>query len=570
MTIRKLPEELAAKIAAGEVVERPVSVVKELVENAIDAGATSISIEVDAAGKECISVEDNGTGIPSAEVRTAIQRYSTSKISETDDLYRIGSLGFRGEALASISAVSRFRMTTRNREGDTGTDLLVEGGKEIAQKRVGMEPGTRIIVQNLFFNVPARYKFLKKDTTERRLISELVHRYALVYPDIRFKLVLDGRQALLTDGGGDYREVLQKMYDLNTARKMIELVYKDKDFNIKGFISPLSITRSSRKDIFFAVNGRLVSDGSLTAAVLRAYHGLLMVGRFPLAAVFIYLKPEEIDVNVHPAKTEIKFNQPDQVFRAVHSAVRKTISAYASVPDIPPSIWSRIENVRPLPGTESDLSVEPEREYSGEKENRFPEIKGMPLLRVIGQLGSTYIAAEGPDGLYLIDQHAAHERVLYEKLMNPSEDSENASQYLLEPETVHIGSGQQDMDPSQLHLMEKMGFILKPFGPDTYRIIAVPVVISHMDPKEAFLSAIEPDEGDGDVLGKEKENRIITRICKRAAVKGGQVLSFQEQEMLVRKLEICKSPRTCPHGRPTMIHLSVNMLERQFGRQGSI
>ncbi len=569
MTIRILPEELAAKIAAGEVVERPVSVVKELVENAIDAGATRISIEVDAAGKERILVEDNGTGIPATEVRTAIQRYSTSKISEIDDLYRIDSLGFRGEALASISAVSRFQVATRSRDGETGVELLMEGGKEIAQNRVGMKPGTRIIVQNLFFNVPARFKFLKKDVTEKRLISELVYRYALVYPDIQFKLVLDNREVLLASGGGDYREVIQKMYNLATAKQMLEIVYSDENFDIRGFISPLSITRSNRKDIFFAVNGRLVSDGSLTAAVLRAYHGLLMVGRYPLAAVLIQLEPEEIDVNVHPAKTEIKFNHPDQVFRAVHSAVRKTISAYGSVPDIPYSIWSRDRIDHPLPEIENQITAEASGEDTGEKSDRFPEINEMPLLRVIGQLGNTYIAAEGPDGLYLIDQHAAHERVLYEQLVQ-SLDNENTSQYLLDPATVHLGSGLLEWTSSQVELMEKLGFILKPFGPDAYKITAIPSVIAHMDPKEAFLSAIEPDEGDGDVLEQEKENRIVTRICKRAAVKGGQVLTIQEQEKLVRGLEKCKVPRTCPHGRPTMIHLSVNTLERQFGRRGSI
>jgi len=209
-------------------------------------------------------------------------------------------------------------------------------------------------------------------------------------------------------------------------------------------------------------------------------------------------------------------------------------------------------------------------ENQSDKEARIPEIKGMPLLRVIGQLGSTYIAAEGPDGLYLIDQHAAHERVLYEKLRNTAENSENASQYLLEPETVYLGSGLQNWDESGLDLLEKMGFILNPFGPDTYKITAVPSIIAHMDPKEAFLSAIEPDEDDQDVVEREIVGRIVSRICKRAAVKGGQVLSLQEQEKLVRDLENCMSPRTCPHGRPTMIYLSVNMLERQFGRQGSI
>jgi DNA mismatch repair protein MutL len=579
MTIKILSQNVASKIAAGEVVERPLSVVKELMENAIDAQAGEIRIRIENAGQSLIQVEDNGVGIPQAEAGLALQRYATSKISGIDDLERIKTLGFRGEALASIAAVSRFELFTRSGLESVGVRLTSEGGEAIHQEPAGLKEGTRIVVEDLFFNVPARRKFLKSEQTERRNIIDLVSRYALFYAGIRFHLQMEGKEVLATNGNGDRREVLSRIYDVQTARAMLELKVVDDFLGIEGFISPTGISRSNRKEIFFFINGRLISDTALVSAVTQAYQNLLMVGRYPLAMISLTIEPAEVDVNVHPTKAEVRFREPGRIFSLVHSAVRKTVSAFSGVPSLPPTFWlgssSRTAQMDPawsfaaqasasLPESQPFTPSAPEDMSDQAAE---PTLVRVPLLRLVGQIGRTYLVAEGPDGLYLIDQHAAHERVLFERFR--SLQAQNESQYLLEPVVVEI-PGRLDKDlANQVETLNHLGFKAENFGPSTYRITAIPLVISHFDPGEAFLSALEEDEEDESLVESALEDKLITRICKRAAVKGGQVLSNEEQERLIRDLENCQSPRTCPHGRPTMIHLSVDLLERQFGRRGS-
>jgi len=579
MTIKILSQNVASKIAAGEVVERPLSVVKELMENAIDAQAGEIRIRIENAGQSLIQVEDNGVGIPQAEAGLALQRYATSKISEIDDLERIKTLGFRGEALASIAAVSRFGLFTRSGLESVGVQLTSEGGETVHQEPAGLKEGTRIVVEDLFFNVPARRKFLKSEQTERRNIIDLVSRYALFYTGIRFHLQMEGKEVLATNGNGDRREVLARIYDLQTARAMLELKVVDDFLGIDGFISPTGISRSNRKEIFFFINGRLISDTALVSAVTQAYQNLLMVGRYPLAMISLTIDPAEVDVNVHPTKAEVRFREPGRIFSLLHSAVRKTVSAFSDVPRLSPTFWS---------GSSSGTAqIDPAWSFAAQAGAALPEsqpfppsapeeasVQGdeptlmrVPLLRLVGQIGRTYLVAEGPDGLYLIDQHAAHERVLFERFR--SLHAQNQSQYLLEPVVVEI-PGRLDKDlENQVETLNHLGFKAENFGPSTYRITAIPLVISHFEPAEAFLSALEEDEEDESLVESALEDKLITRICKRVAVKGGQVLSNEEQERLIRDLENCQSPRTCPHGRPTMIHLSVDLLERQFGRRGS-
>jgi len=574
MPIIELPPELASKIAAGEVVERPASVVKELVENAIDASATSIHIRIEGGGKKLITVEDNGVGIPVDESRIALKRYATSKIACIDDLNKILTLGFRGEALASIAAVSRLTLQTRSEIDTTGIELIVEGGFERSFTKVGIPIGTRVRVENLFMNVPVRLKFLKKDITERRLISELISRYALIYSNIRFHLAMEGRELFLTSGNGEKREILQKIYDSNTAHQLLEVSYQDHGLDISGYISPLNITRANRKEIFFSLNGRLVSDNTLTSAVIRAYHSLIMVGRYPLAALFIKIDPSEIDVNVHPAKAEIKFHDPNKVFSILHSAVRKTIAAFSPTPEIPAHFWVNQnadfgKNRQYFAATDYPQKTEDFGNKQKAEENPLENYPRVPILRLIGQLGATYIAAEGPDGLYLIDQHAAHERILFEKLLQNSAKSE-PSQLLLEPVVVHLSPVIYELLTTRLETLTLIGFQISSFGPNTFKINAVPTAISELNPADVIINSLEPDDEEREYLDMEMEDRIIAKICKKAAIKAGQILSTLEQEELIRQLENCESPRTCPHGRPTMIHLSVNMLERQFGRRGSI
>ena len=580
MPIKKLSQDVASKIAAGEVVERPLSVVKELLENAIDAQASEIEILIENAGQRLIQVMDNGVGIPIAETEIAIQRYATSKLTSLEDLESIQTLGFRGEALASIASVARLSLATRAVGEEMGSLTRVEGGQVMERSAAGLNSGTRVMVEDLFFNVPARRKFLKAENTERHAIAELVSRYALYYSAIRIKLLVEGRQLLLTNGNDDRREILAQIYDVSIARNLLDLKVTDEYLGVEGFISPLTLTRSNRKEIFFFLNGRGISDASLGAAVTQAYHNLLMVGRFPLAAIFLKIDPREVDVNVHPTKAEVRFRESRRIFSLLHSAVRKSISTLADIPTVSPSIWTgwKSENRSIDPAWSMAAKSDSKNFGMGSEQTPVHSLEGsrpmsetplvkVPLLRLIGQIGRTYLVAEGPDGLYLIDQHAAHERVLFEKFLNKTLPP--GSQYLLEPIVVQIPERLEGDFQTQLDLMTRIGFSIENFGPAAYRIQAVPQIISQLDPTEAFLSALEEDDEDATLVEQEKDKQLIARICKRAAVKGGQVLSIDEQERLVRDLEQCESPRTCPHGRPTMIHLSVDMLERQFGRRGS-
>jgi len=576
MPIIKLPEQVASKIAAGEVVERPVSVIKELVENAIDANATEIVISIEEAGRRLIEVVDNGDGINENEIALSVERYATSKIRVAEDLNQIRTLGFRGEALASIAAVSRFSIESKSKNADIGYAYQLEGGIVKTKKPIGKPVGTRVIVRDLFFNVPARLKFLKSDRTEKRHINEVISRYALYYSTIRFSLNHDGKNVFSTSGNGDRIEILSQLYDLETAKKMLPVNFSDEYIKVTGFTSSYNLTRASRTEIFFFINGRLVSNSTVTSAITRGYQGLIMVGRYPLSVLFLELVPEEMDVNVHPTKTEIRLKNASRVFSAVQKPIRKTISAYSPVPAVPPTMWSSLEKIANQKGEFSSDGFKADLDTSdGENSqghltglNHSPE-SNLPLLRIIGQLGLTYLAAEGPDGLYLIDQHAAHERVLFELLS--ANMSREHTQLLLEPRVLDINNLHTDVIRDSIVVAKEMGFVIEDFGPQSIKIIGVPQVLAKYDPQTIFMDLVsEYEQNTSDLLEKEKIEAVVRRICKRIAVKGGQKLSTQEQDKLVRDLEHCENPRTCPHGRPTIIHISVDVLERRFGRTGSV
>jgi len=577
MPIHVLSPEVASQIAAGEVVERPASVVKELLENALDAGASVIEIAVKSAGKRLIEVADDGSGIPADDLPLAVSRHTTSKLSEAADLFRIATLGFRGEALASIGSVSRLTITSRRAEAESGARLRVDAGQSQALQPVGAPQGTTVQVQDLFYNVPARLKFLKTDTTERRQIDELVTRYALSYPDVRFQLTQDDRSVLQTSGNGDRREVLAALYDVDTARQMLSVLAEYEGISLTGFISPTNLTRSNRREIAFFVNGRWVQDSTLTAALVRAYHTMLMVGRFPMAALFIELPPESVDVNVHPAKAEVRFRDRDKVFSAVQRAVRRALLAHTPVPGVEaPDSWAQWrweqQGARQSPDPAWDWAAQAreaatETTQSGSAATNLP-VQGVPLLRLVGQVAATYLIAEGPDGLYLVDQHAAHERVLFERFLAQKETNIPAQQ-LLEPVAVDLPPASARALADQLPALQRLGFQVEEFGSKSFLVRAIPGLLSGMDPAAALHVLVEDFEEDETPLQNEVEARIIARVCKRAAVKAGQTLSTEEQRTLLEDLEACDSPRTCPHGRPTMIHLSVDLLERQFGRKGA-
>jgi DNA mismatch repair protein MutL len=595
MPIHLLSPEVASQIAAGEVVERPASVVKELLENSLDAGAKQITIHIREAGIRLVEVSDDGCGIPMEEILLSIERHATSKLSSADDLFKIETLGFRGEALASIGSVARLTITSRFTGSLTGGRLRVEGGHTGKLQTVGSSVGTVVTVEDLFYNVPARLKFLKHPTTERRHIDEMVTRYALAYPHVQLRLYQDERPALMTSGNGNRREILATLYGVEVARQMLEVLAEEDDLSVRGYISPISLTRSNRREIVFFVNRRPVQDPALGTALVQAYHTLLMVGRYPLSMLFLQLPAETVDVNVHPTMAEVRFKNADLVFRGVQRAVRRALLAHTPVPSIGGSLhWHDSQanlgygrQIDPAWTISSDLNQHP-IPPGGPSSDTTTNVSlkqgglagvGIPLLRLVGQIASAYLVAEGPDGLYLIDQHAAHERVLFENFMtmwaasNHAEDKDQKgnipSQVLLQPVSVDLPPASARLIDEQLPILNRLGFQVEPFGKGSYLVRSIPSLLVGMDPSAALAVIVEDFEEDESPLQAESEARIIARVCKRAAVKAGQALSQEEQKALLSDLEACQSPRTCPHGRPTMIHLSVDLLERQFGRKGA-
>jgi DNA mismatch repair protein MutL len=626
MPIRLLSEDIASQIAAGEVVERPASVVKELIENALDAQAKTINVDIEGGGRNLIRVSDDGVGIPANEVELAFARHATSKITSADDLFSVSTLGFRGEALASIASVSRTSMITRAQSENDGTQIKFEGATLLNKNVIGAPQGTVITVENLFFNVPARLKFLKSETSERGHISNLITRYAMAYPNVRFRLNFDNRNVFQSSGNGDLREVMINVHGVDLARQMIEIVpagesnfppppladADDSDewpktlrdrptsnfqslISVSGFISPPSLNRSNRKEITLFVNGRWVQDMRLSAAVMQAYHTMLMVGRYPIVLIMMQVPAPDVDVNVHPAKAEVRFRKSDEAFSSVERAVRRTLTQRAPIPQIG-SQWAvgsdqlsvtseqwtvgsgqNFSSISPrfdadsIPPTQSPISnLQSLTTQPPDHLTTQPPLPStnVPLLRVIGQIGSAYIVAEGPDGLYLVDQHAAHERVLYEAFSLQHAANQMASQPLLDPVAVEVTPAAAAMLNSQIETLSHLGFTIEQFGGNTFLVRSLPTVLGKIDPARAVRVFVEDFEEDETPLAAEVEARLIARVCKRAAVKAGQTLSMQEQLELIRRLESCQSPRTCPHGRPTMIHLSVDMLEKQFGRKG--
>jgi DNA mismatch repair protein MutL len=602
--IRVLPPEVADKIAAGEVVERPASVVKELVENAIDAGAKSINVEIQQGGKRLIRVLDDGGGIPTAEISLAFARHATSKLVSVDDLSRITTLGFRGEALASVAAVSHLTLVSRSATQEAATRIRIEGGAQKALGPAGAPGGTIITVENLFYNVPARLKFLKADATEAGHIQRIVSHYALAYPHLRFNLQNDKRTTFQANGSGQLFDTLVAVFGLETARQMIEVSGRDDLANVSayGYAGVPSLHRGVRDQIIFFVNRRWIQDRSLNQAVIQAYHTFLPVRRYPLAVVNIELDPSELDVNVHPTKAEIKFRDPRVVFKVVQKAVREAVLGAAPIPayGTPASDYAsdyassgfagdfsghagdafawRTAFERQSPGPQQG-TLSGEFGFEAQRTAPFtqrdnpatplaatPPPGKMPLMRVLGQVQQMYIVAEGPNGLYLIDQHAAHERILYEKLLAERSQTMVAGQQLLEPVLVELSPGHAAIVAAETEVLAGVGFELEPFGGTSYRIRAMPELLANVEPAQALVDILAEMADGATPLAQETHEKIAIIVCKRASIKGGQVLDPAEMRELVRQLEATQAPRTCPHGRPTMIHLSASQLAREFGR----
>ncbi len=580
MPIRILPPEVVSKIAAGEVVERPASVVKELIENALDAGARTIRLEIHEGGRREIRVVDDGCGIPAEEIALACRRHATSKIVQAEDLYRVHTLGFRGEALASIAAVSHFTLVSRPAGQQVGMEVRVHGGQMHDPTPRACTVGTIVVVRDLFYNTPARLKFMRQPRTEAGYTHALVTDYALAHPAVAFLLLHDGRTLLRTSGSGRLADALIEVYGLETARQMLPvegtLGEGEERVHVSGYVGRPSLSRSSRRFISLFVNGRRIRDTSLTYAVEEAYHTLLMKDRHPLAVLNLEVSPTLVDVNVHPTKNEVKFAHANLVFAAVQRAVRAALQKDAEVP--------RIAAIRTADVSESPR-IDPLWPGATERERAGPRIGGplfgeegaetapaaivggerLPPLRVVGQVAGTYILAEGPDGLYLIDQHAAHERVLYEQLMAERERLAVNRQALLEPLLVELTPRQHALLEDRLGELVEWGFEIEPFGERAYRVRSVPAILAQGDVRRRVAALIE-EWSEGLQRGRAWDEQLLTTISCHSAVRAGKPLSMEEMRELIQLLEQSELPRTCPHGRPTMILLDYRQLEREFGR----
>ncbi len=585
MTIRILPPEVADKIAAGEVVERPASVVKELIENSLDAGATDIRVDIRNGGKRLIRVIDNGSGMLQAEAPLALQRHATSKLRSAADLEHISTLGFRGEALAAISAVSKITLITRHADEATGIEIKMEGSRILRQQLISSPPGSNISVEHLFWNTPARLKFLRTDTTEAGHISKIVTRYALAYPRVRFQYSNDGRLIFQSPGNGDRQQTLIKVYGAEIARQMLA-VHEDAsgasaDIRVSGFVSQPSLHRNNRSYIELFVNQRYIQDRNLSFAVIQAYHTLLPGGRYPIAVLFIDMDAAQVDVNVHPTKAEVRFREAGLVFRAVQRAVVRALHEQAPMAEWQSSSatpgregWAQRRQALLRAGQDEtapgQIAMDIYRRQArpsatAQSPSTSPDAPPLPPLRPVGQVGAAYLVAEGPDGMYLIDQHAAHERILYEQIVL-AEQQPIARQQLLQPLTIELGTQLAGLISEHLLVLQKSGFEIEDFGGGSYLLRAVPAFMGKSDPRELLHAVAESLAARDDLVGQAREDELVKIICKRLAIKAGQVLSLAEQRALLKQLEACENPRTCPHGRPTTLHLSAEQLEYQFGR----
>ena len=585
MPIRVLDSTLASKIAAGEVVERPASVVKELVENAIDAGATRVTIEVQGGGIESIRISDDGAGIPVLDLELALERHATSKIGDENDLETISTMGFRGEALPSIASVSRLVLTSRARGSEQGAYVRSKGGILERKGAAGTSEGTSVTVQDLFANVPARRKFLRSPAAESSRIHNAVTQIAIGHPHIRFNLISNGKETFSSPGSGELSDVLMAVYGRETVEALLKVEGTDKDGRrVSGFASSPSLTRANRSGINFYVNRRWIQNRMLLQAVEEAYRGLLMEGRHPLVVLHIEIPTVEVDVNVHPAKREVRFHHDGAVFSAVQRSVRECLVAHSPVPLVtthavqpstapagwqspPAPLWGEQDSLKtwPVPRADQESGGTDSAAVGTEYETRLPAGETLPALRVLGQAGQTYVIAEGPQGVYLIDQHAAHERVNFEKVLRQVEEKSPEIQGLLEPLAVELLPEQVQTLEEWKDTLHDFGFLGESFGERAYLIRGVPAGIRNTSPDQLLGEVLETLQKAQDT--SQALESMAASIACHSSVRAGDTLTHEEMAALLRQLEKAHSPHTCPHGRPTMLHLSTSNLEREFGRR---
>ncbi len=707
------------KIAAGEVIERPASVVKELVENSIDAGANNISVEIKNGGISYIRVTDNGKGIMPDDMEIAFERHATSKIRVASDLETVKSMGFRGEALASIAAIARVSMKSKTRDQEIGHEVIVEGGNILKNEEIGCPNGTSITIENLFYNTPVRYKFLKKDFTESGYIEDVMTRIALIHPEITIKLINSGKTIIQTSGNGDIKNVIYGIYGKEITENILEVNYEYEDIKITGVVGRPIIARSNRSNQLFFVNKRYIKDKTLTSSAEQAYKGMITVGKFGFLVLNIEMDPHKVDVNVHPAKLEVRFEEEQKVFKAVYHAIKDTllkndlvgvqeekevkdnqidiksnVLESIQVPEKSKGLFSRfiakkeekeeienlnepniirdiyearkqenievtepvkeskedntkiLETIKPkeanfsnetiaitdemkqelaknmeidetqiigtnqinqeqeivkevskqndkyetneekfedmytsvfgkAPEKEVEIKEEPE-EYkidaeiaTGENISMFEkEQNAIPAYKFIGIAFSTYIIIELDNELYIIDQHAAHERIMYEKVKeNYYKNGEKDSQMMLLPDIINLTHKEMDIAKENIDMFEKAGFVLEEFGENTIKLTGVPNICLELDTKELFLETLDEINTVARTAKQEKEEKFIATVACKAAVKAHMALSKEEVDSLMEELLRLPNPFTCPHGRPTAIKMTKNDIEKKFSRR---
>ncbi len=603
--ITVLDNSLINKIAAGEVVERPASIVKELVENSIDANAKSITVEIKEGGISYIRVTDNGSGIPRESVKTAFLRHATSKISNEDDLINILTLGFRGEALSSIAAVSQVEMITKTHEDLAAKRLEIHGEEIVSEQEIGAVSGTSIIVRNIFFNVPARRKFLKKPSSESAYISEMMNRFALANPKIAFKFINSNSIMFETNGNGDLKPVILEIFGKDTAKSLIDLNYQKGYFKLNGFIGKPEISRSNRKYQNIFLNGRFIKNEIISSAAEEAFKTKLTIGKFPFFVININMPPDKVDVNVHPTKLEVRFEDEQLIYDTVFETVKNALNGEILIPDKKIEIAKKeikkenaAEQIEINTNAEYNLK-EPtvpylvdieeiisentifedfvNEEIPKEKSIRenipsVEEIKSRDLFfkdyKIVGQLFNTYWIIEQNDEIFYIDQHAAHERILYEKLINRLKNEKIDGQRLIQPIVFNISPTEINIINENSQILFDFGFDVEEFSLNSVAIRSIPYIFEKPEKANFFLDIL-------DMLAKissSKENiydmkiNNIAMISCKAAVKANNRLDFIEAKEIIRELLKLEEPFTCPHGRPTIIKISKYELEKQFKR----
>jgi DNA mismatch repair protein MutL len=593
--IKLLDEDLINKIAAGEVIERPASVVKELMENSLDAGATIINVEIKDSGKKLIKITDNGFGMNEEDTKNCVIRHATSKLSSADDLFSIQTLGFRGEALASVAAVSKLGITTKQKEQLEGFNLVLEGGRVISSGPIGANEGTIIEVHDLFFNTPARKKFLKSDPIELRHIIDIILRYSLFNKRISFKLSHEGHVLVNSPAVEDHQSNVASIYGVSLAKELLAIDYSDENIKISGYIAKPNNARNDKNQQSIFVNGRWVKNEDVRKAVYEGYHSLLFVGKHPVFILNLELNPERVDVNVHPAKTEIKIEQKDLVSKAITSAVTQTLEKNNLIPVLDinydeqltfgsPKVEERKKEAKYkmevseqtiLKSKDKNLDEEeesyvtPEEEVFVSENRQEVRLEGnikIPSMKILGQIHKTFFIAEVESGMLLIDQHVVQERVLYEKFMQQFMNKKVAVQNLLKGELIEFSAAEKSVILENKKKLTGLGFNLEEFGDNSFVLKTVPTVFGRTQPKELLYSVIG-DLSSGRNKLEEIQEEIITRMACRASVKAGDTMTIPEVQKLLGELAETKLPYTCPHGRAVLIKIPVDELEKKFKRK---